>query len=68
MTERLAYRVPEVAELLSVSEGTVWNLLRSGQLSRRKVGRATLITLASIESFLNEEPGLSSEIPARQPQ
>ncbi|TVR71950.1 MAG: DNA-binding protein [Sphaerobacteraceae bacterium] len=37
-TERTGYTVPEVAELLNVSNSTVWRWIRSGKLRAYRVG------------------------------
>lgn len=38
------YRIPEVAELLQVSESTVYKLMRDRRLRTIKLGRSTRIT------------------------
>jgi len=43
LTSKLLLSVPEVAELLGVSSRTVFLLLASGDLARRKVRRRTMI-------------------------
>ncbi len=42
-TERLTYRVREVAEMLGIHERTAWRWLREGRLKRVKVGGTTLV-------------------------
>jgi excisionase family DNA binding protein len=42
-TRRLSYKIPTTAELLEVSEATVWRLIRSGDLKAVKMRGATRI-------------------------
>ncbi|MGB9886778.1 MAG: helix-turn-helix domain-containing protein [Moorellales bacterium] len=61
LTERLAYRPKEVAELTGLSLRTVYNLISEGQLPHRKVrGRegtreAVLIPARALEAWLAGE-------------
>lgn len=50
----LAYRVPQTAEMLNMSEEMVWKLLRGGQLTGFKVGTVRLISAAELERFVSE--------------
>jgi excisionase family DNA binding protein len=63
--QRVAYSVPEAAELLGgVHPNTVWSLLRRGELRRVKVGTRTLIPASSIEAFVNGEgPAFDGALP-----
>jgi excisionase family DNA binding protein len=45
----------QVAAMLGLSTGTVKNLLRSGELVRRKVGSRTLIPRTSVENFVKRD-------------
>jgi excisionase family DNA binding protein len=45
----------QAAVLLGVSTSTVKNLLRSGELVRRKVGTRTLIPRTSVENFVRKD-------------
>lgn len=49
----LVYSVSETAELLKISERSVWNLLRRRELVRVKIAARTLVPASSIESFLS---------------
>ena len=49
----LAVSVREAARLLSVSERSVWNLASNGKIKLRKIGRRTVLTIASINAFLD---------------
>lgn len=44
--------VPEAAELLRVSQSTVWRLIRGGHLRATRIGRRVLITRWAIETLL----------------
>jgi len=49
----LAVSVKEAAALLSVSERSVWNLAKRGEIQSRKIGTRVVFPLASINAFLN---------------
>jgi hypothetical protein len=51
----LAYNKEEAATALSVSPRTIRNLLRGGQLVRRKIGARTVIPVSSVEAFLRKD-------------
>jgi excisionase family DNA binding protein len=53
--EPLLISVCQAAVLIGVSERTVKNLLKRGELVRRKVGRRTLIPRTSIQAFLKKD-------------
>ncbi|MBW6396162.1 helix-turn-helix domain-containing protein [Thermus sp. SYSU G05001] len=53
--------VPETAELLRVSQSTVWRLIRGGRLRATRIGRRVLITRQAVETLL--ENGTSGVIP-----
>jgi excisionase family DNA binding protein len=50
--ERLTVRVPEAAQLLSVSRAALYRLLNSGEIEASKSGQKTLIHVASIRAFI----------------
>jgi len=52
--EKLAFRIPDVAYVLSVSESKVKRLLRSKQLGHIKDDGITLVTRRQLESYLRE--------------
>lgn len=58
MTERLAYTVAEVAELLGVSVAWVERAIADGAIPvvRRRAGGKRLISRASLDAFLAGEP------------
>jgi excisionase family DNA binding protein len=52
MDTKLAYRPNEAAEILSVSKGTLYAMLKSGELKKVKIGRATLISQVELDRYL----------------
>jgi excisionase family DNA binding protein len=63
--EPLAYRIRDAARLLSLSERTVWQLIKSGELPARRIGRAILVTRTAIEEFLDSSEGGSCHTPGK---
>lgn len=55
-TRRLSYKIPTTAELLDVSEATVWRLIRSGDLKAVKMRGATRVTADSLHRLAQGEP------------
>ena len=53
---RALYTPRETEQLLSISHAQLYRLIGRRLLDARKIGRSTLITAASIESFLAELP------------
>jgi excisionase family DNA binding protein len=49
------YKPNTVADLLDVSRGTVFSMLRKGELESVKIGRSRIITARSIEKLLHGE-------------
>jgi excisionase family DNA binding protein len=49
----LVVPVDEAAEMLSLGRVTIYKLVRAGKLEVRHFGRATRITLRSIEKLVN---------------
>jgi excisionase family DNA binding protein len=47
------YRVDTAAEVSSLSRTTLYRLMKEGKIERRKVGRRTVITAASLHAHLN---------------
>ena len=54
--ERAAYSIPEVLTKIGVGRDKLYELIRSGQLPARKVGRRTLIIASDLEAFLKALP------------
>lgn len=48
----LAYRVPEVAEKLRVSESKIWKMIASGEIEARKIGSATVVRAEDLKAYL----------------
>lgn len=53
---KLAYSLKEVAEITGLSKGLLHKLLNEGQLTRRKVGKRTLVLHCDLEVFLRGRP------------
>lgn len=53
--EKLAFRIGDVAYLLSISESKVKRLLRSRQLGHIKDEGTTMITRRQLEAYLREK-------------
>lgn len=53
--EKLAFRIPDVAYVLSISESKVKRLIRSKQLGHIKDEGTTMITRRQLESYLREK-------------
>lgn len=53
--DALAYSVDEAAARLSVSKGTLENLIASGELKSFLVGRRRLVSRAALESFVQRK-------------
>lgn len=54
MSTGTAYTVPEAADLLRISERFARQLIASGDLPHRRVGRRVLVTEADIDAFLDD--------------
>lgn len=52
--EKLAFRIPEVAASLSISESKVKRLIRSKRLGHIKDEGTTMITRRQLEAYLRE--------------
>ena len=50
--ERLTVRVPEAAQLLSMSRAALYRLLASGEIEASKSGQKTLIHVSSLKAFV----------------
>ena len=59
---RIAYRVSEVAEALSVSERLVWRMIESGEIRSFKAGRCRRIPLSEVRRLTGED----AQQPGRQ--
>ncbi len=54
MTDQKLYTVKEVAELLRVTERTVYGKAKSGELPHRKIGRVLRFTQGDIDAYLEK--------------
>ncbi len=57
------YTVKDVAELLSVNEATIRNLIKSGDLRAIKLEREFRIAKIDLEAFLNRHATIPLESP-----
>ncbi len=57
IVEKMAYSVPETANLLSVSTDYVWKLVSMGQIPSIKLGKRRLVSKETLYKMLNQ-PGL----------
>lgn len=60
---KLAYRVEEAADLLSVSRAQIYRLLDAGELTSISIGRSRRITRAQLDAFIRLKEASSSQIP-----
>lgn len=49
---RVAYKVPEAAQALALSEALVWRLVKSGQLRSYKVGSSRFVPVTAVTEFV----------------
>lgn len=52
---KLAYKPAEAAELLSISERSLWSLQNEGKIRAIKIGRSVRYPLSELERFLASE-------------
>ncbi|MFF8768523.1 helix-turn-helix domain-containing protein [Nocardiopsis dassonvillei] len=50
---RVAYKVPEAALALALSEATTWKLVRSGELRSYTVGTARFVPATALQEFVD---------------
>ncbi|MEU9505580.1 helix-turn-helix domain-containing protein [Micromonospora sp. NPDC048170] len=58
---RAVYTVAETAEILSLSLGSTYALVRSGEIPAKKVGGRWLVPKGRLHQWLNELPEASTE-------
>ncbi len=61
---KLAYSIKEAAAALGVSTGTIWNLIRAGDLWTFKLGVRTLIKVEVLADFINQKAAGNRPQPA----
>ncbi len=54
--EPLAYDVATAARIMGVSKSTIFNELKAGRITAKKLGRKTLLTRAAIDAWLANLP------------
>jgi len=55
MPERLAYSVPEAAELLGVGTATLYAYVRAGLIPHVRIGRRIVIPAKALEEWMNQK-------------
>lgn len=55
MTEHLAYSIKEAAAAISLSERTIWQMIKRGELPTVKVGGRTLIPADRLRALIHPE-------------
>ena len=50
-------KIPEVADILNVSEQHIYNLIRRGELQKTKIGGATRIKEGEVKNYIDENTG-----------
>lgn len=55
MPEPALYSIKQAGMFLGVSQRTVYNLVRNGELVGRHIGRRTLIPFTSLQNFLKRD-------------
>ena len=52
---KLALRIDEVSEMLSLSPRTVWGLANDGEIKSFKVGSARLFSLGAVQKWIAQK-------------
>lgn len=50
--ERLTVRIPEAAQMLSISRAAFYRLLSAGEIEAIKSGASTLVIVASVKAYV----------------
>ncbi len=66
--DAMAYRVPQVAESLGVSESKVWKLIAQGELQARKIGRSTVIRTEDLKAYLDGTAPARAQVTRIEPE
>lgn len=53
-SRRLLWKVPEVAEMLSLAPSYVWRLTQNGELPVVRIGRSVRVRATDLERFIDE--------------
>ena len=51
-TTKITVRVPEAARMLGISRSRIYELITSGDIETLKLGRATLVPIASLHALI----------------
>jgi excisionase family DNA binding protein len=65
MLQRLTYTVEEAGDLLGISRGSAYNLVRTGQIPALRMGRRLLVSRVALEDLLGHAPPPPGERPGR---
>lgn len=63
---RMAVTVDEAAYLTSLSRSCIYNMLNSGRILGRRIGRRTMIEITELQRFISELPYYYRITPVRQ--
>jgi excisionase family DNA binding protein len=56
MTDRLAYRIPEVCAMLGISRATLYRRVKTGEIAIHKLGSVSLVSRDALERLLETLP------------
>jgi excisionase family DNA binding protein len=65
MLQRLTYTVEEAGDLLGISRGSAYNLVRTGQIPALRMGRRLLVSRVALEGLLGQGPPPPGERPGQ---
>ncbi|API58598.1 hypothetical protein BSL82_04120 [Tardibacter chloracetimidivorans] len=54
----LTVRIPDAARMLGIGRSTFYKLMQAGEVETIKLGRSTLISVASLEALLSRRRGV----------
>ena len=53
---KLAYSIPEAATAISIGRSKLYELIAEGRVETRKIGKRTLVSVASLDEYLASLP------------
>ena len=65
MLQRLTYTVEEAGDLLGISRGSAYNLVRTGEIPVLRMGRRLLVSRVALEDLLGHAPPPRRERPGQ---
>jgi excisionase family DNA binding protein len=65
MLQRLTYTVEEAGDLLGISRGSAYNLVRTGKIPALRMGRRLLVSRGALEGLLGPAPPPPGKGPAQ---